>query len=101
MTVVISMWLGHAVLGSAVKEKVAEPETRMLDASEEPSAVRKVMGVQVATEEAGVQVFRGKLLAPAATAYEKAQTCVARKRGSKCARRNSEAQHPSYPLRFG
>jgi len=46
VALIISMWLVHAVLGSAVKEKLAEPETRMLDASEEPSAVREVMGVK-------------------------------------------------------
>lgn len=76
VTLLISMWLIHAVLGSAIKEKPEEPKTRMLDVSEEPSAVREVMGVQVATEEAGIQIFRGKLLVPAAAAYERLKVAL-------------------------
>lgn len=72
VTFFITFWLIRAVLGSPNDAKPPEkPQARMLDPLEEPSAVREVMGVQVATEEAGIRIFRGNLLVAAATAYEK------------------------------
>lgn len=43
----------------------------MLSEPELPSPVREVMNVRMATEEAGVQVFRGRLVESAAAAFEK------------------------------
>lgn len=71
ITFLVSFWLIWAILGSPREAKTVEPEMRMLDDNEEPSAIREVMGVRIATEEAGIKVFRGRLLVPAATAYER------------------------------
>lgn len=70
VTLLLSFWLVWSILGSPDEKKAAETGVRMLDANEEPSAVREVMGVRVATEESGIKVFRGKLSVPAAAAYE-------------------------------
>jgi membrane-associated protease RseP (regulator of RpoE activity) len=71
VTLLISVWLIWAILGAPEKEKRTEPEMRMLDAKEEPGAVREVMDIRVATEEAGIKVFHGKLSVTPAIAYEK------------------------------
>ena len=71
VTLLLTFWLIRSVLGSPENEKPPHHETRMLDVPEGPGVSSEVMGVQVATEEAGIQIFRGKLLVPAATAYEK------------------------------
>lgn len=70
LILIATFWLILAVLGSP-RERPAEAQMRMLDVRDEPAAVREVMGVRVATEEAGVRVFRGKLLLPATSAYQK------------------------------
>jgi membrane-associated protease RseP (regulator of RpoE activity) len=67
----VSFWLIWAMLGSPKEVKSVQPEMRMLADSEEPDAVRNVMGIRVATEQEGIKIFRGKLLVPAAAAYEK------------------------------
>ena len=71
ITLLVSFWLVWLILRSPNKGKSAEPQMRMLETEEEPSAIREVMGVNIAMEEAGIKVFRGKLLLPAATVYEK------------------------------
>ncbi len=71
LTLAVSFWLAWSIFGSPNEDKATEPQIRMLETDEEPSAIREVMGVNVAMEEAGIQVFRGKLLLPAATVYEK------------------------------
>lgn len=68
---VVSFWLVRLVLGAPKEAKAAGPEIRMLETKEEPGAVREVMDVNVATEEAEIKVFRGNLSLPAAAAYEK------------------------------
>ena len=44
---------------------------RMIFPEDQPAVVREVMDVCVATDEGGVRIFRGPLLEPANTAYEK------------------------------
>jgi Zn-dependent protease len=71
ITLLVSFWLVRSILRPPTEDKAAEPQIRMLETDEEPSAIREVMGVNAAMEEAGIKVFRGKLLFPAATAYAK------------------------------
>lgn len=54
-----------------IQEIEEEHEMRMLAEPEQPDAVREVMKVRMATVEAGVQVFRGRLRESATTAFEK------------------------------
>ena len=58
-------------VGAQDPTETAEMGPRMLNPDEQPDPVREVMDVRVATEEAGVQVFRGRLRESAAAAYEK------------------------------
>ena len=71
LTLLVSFWLVWSIVGTPEAAKPPEPQVRMLDENEEPGAVREVMNVQAALEEAGVKIFRGKLLVSAAVAYEK------------------------------
>jgi membrane-associated protease RseP (regulator of RpoE activity) len=54
-------------------ERAAEPEFKVLRAEDQLEVAQQVMNVQLATEEAGVRMFRGPLREPAATAYVKLQ----------------------------
>jgi membrane-associated protease RseP (regulator of RpoE activity) len=64
------------LLGSPqdAREPAEETGPRVLSAEDQPAAVTEVMDVQLATEQAGIQVFRGRLREAAATAYEKLRT---------------------------
>ena len=76
LTLVVSFWVVWSLLGSPHENKAPEPQIRMLDENEEPSAVRDVMSVQVAVEESGIKVFRGRLSVSAATAYERLRAAL-------------------------
>ena len=76
------LWLGLIVLlciwmiwmmaaPGETPEETSEAGPRMLPEAEQPEAVRDVMEVHVATEEAGVRIFRGRLREPATTAFER------------------------------
>jgi membrane-associated protease RseP (regulator of RpoE activity) len=54
-------------------EMTAEPEIQMLPPEKQLEVVREVMNVRMATEEAGVRTFHGRLLEPALQAYDKLQ----------------------------
>lgn len=63
-----------SILGTpreAVHQIEEQHELRMLPEPEQPDAVRNVMKVRMATAEHGVQVFRGRLLESASSAFEK------------------------------
>ncbi len=53
-----------------------EHELRVLAEQEQPEAVREVMKVRMATAEAGVQIFRGRLRESASTAFDKLKRAV-------------------------
>lgn len=66
------IWFLIANLTSAIRDKThVESGLRMLQESEQPQIIRNAMNVRIATEEAGIQVFRGRLLEPATTVFEK------------------------------
>lgn len=69
----LCFWIIWSLLGAPADEgeAVVEIEPRMLAESEQPAAVREAMNVRIATEEAGVQVFRGRLREAADVAYTK------------------------------
>src|SRR5690606_20953548 len=52
-------------------EGVAEPEIQVLSPETQQDVVREVMNVGLATQEAGVQVFHGRLREPAESAFDK------------------------------
>jgi membrane-associated protease RseP (regulator of RpoE activity) len=56
---------------SDVVKAQPEPELRMIPPEEQPAIVRELMEVVVATEQAGVRVFRGRLRESASAVYEK------------------------------
>lgn len=62
-----------AILGGGSEATTVEskPQLRMIPPEEQPPAIRDAMEVKLATEQAGVRVFRGPLKEPAATAYDK------------------------------
>ena len=67
------VWMLWTILAApaerAAEQPPAETGLRMVFPEEQPSAIREVMDVRVATEEAGVNVFRGRLRVPADEAY--------------------------------
>jgi membrane-associated protease RseP (regulator of RpoE activity) len=73
LVLLLTFWLTWAILGTPPKEppEIPEPEVRFLSPSEQPAVVREVMDVQLATERAGIQVFRGKLREPGQTILER------------------------------
>jgi membrane-associated protease RseP (regulator of RpoE activity) len=76
-------WLIWALLGTPKGEieKIEEEHAlRALPEPEQPEAVREVMNVRLATEEAGVQVFRGRLRESAGAAFEKLKRAFSPKR---------------------
>lgn len=54
-------------------ETAAEPEFQMLPPEKQQDVVREVMDVGLATEQAGVRTFHGRLREPAVTVYDKLQ----------------------------
>lgn len=78
MVLLLCFWLLLMMLGSpGVTAETAAPGPRMIHETEQPSAVRELMDVNVATEEtAGVRIFRGRLRGSAAAAYEKLKRSV-------------------------
>ena len=78
LTLLLTWLLMWMVLGRAAsREGAHEQLPRMLHEPEQPEAIREVMNVQIATEEAGIQVFRGKLRESAAAAYTKLKAAFA------------------------
>ena len=76
LIIAVAFWLflkGQAATVAALEE----PEVRMLYPEEQTEVVRDIMRVRLATEEAGVQIYRGHLLEDPARAYEKLKTAVA------------------------
>lgn len=73
MVLLLSFWMIWLFLGVPASEagEVMETEPRMLIESEQPQVIRDAMNVRIATEEAGIQVFRGRLREPATVAFEK------------------------------
>ncbi len=71
LVLVLCFWLIWSVLGPPAGDKTPQPEVRMLSPGDQPEPVRAVMDVRFATEESGMRLFRGKLLVPAAAAYQK------------------------------
>jgi Zn-dependent protease len=73
--VLLLCWLLIWTLLGAPREQVEQLESghepRVLPEPEQPAPVREVMNVRIATEEAGVQVFRAKLRESASGAFEK------------------------------
>jgi membrane-associated protease RseP (regulator of RpoE activity) len=67
-----------AILGGDSEATRAEskPQLRTIPPEEQPPAVRDAMEVGLATEQAGVRVFRGPLKEPAATAYDRLKTAL-------------------------
>ena len=74
LALLVSFWLIAAIAGMPKAEPARAEQSgpRMLPESEQPDAVREVMSVNVATEDAtGVRIFRGRLRLSAASAYER------------------------------
>lgn len=73
LLLLISFWLVWMVIGSPRAENpgLLESVPRMLHENEQPEAVREAMDVRIATEEGGVQVFRGELREPPASVFER------------------------------
>ena len=74
LVLLLCWWFIWSMLGmpkgeTAQLEKAEEP--RILAESDQPEAVREVMNVREATEEAGVQMYRGRLREPASAAFDK------------------------------
>jgi membrane-associated protease RseP (regulator of RpoE activity) len=70
----LCFWLIFSILGRPMEEmeqaqQAQEPRT--LAEPDQPEAVREVMNVRIATEEAGVQIYRGRLRESASAAFEK------------------------------
>jgi len=78
LTLFICFILVWFMLGShsEVVEAQQEPELRMIPPEEQPPVVRDVMDVALATERAGVQVFRGRLRKSPGAVYEKLESAL-------------------------
>jgi membrane-associated protease RseP (regulator of RpoE activity) len=68
MLCLLSIW---TIAAAQSRQEAVETGPRMLYEVEQPDVVRKVMDVRIATEERGVQMFRGPLRDSAGAAYEK------------------------------
>lgn len=73
LALLVCFWLIAAMAGMPQAELTAEGAgPRMLPETEQPEAVKEVMSVNVATEDAdGVRLFRGRLRLSAASAHER------------------------------
>lgn len=72
LLLLVSFWLIWMLIGVPPDEGAppAETQPRMLQESDQPAVIRDAMNVRIATEEDGVQVFRGRLRESAAAVYE-------------------------------
>lgn len=72
VALLVCFFLIFSMLGMPTPKMAEEPAgPRMIHEQEQPDAIREIMSVRVATEEAsGVRVFRGSLRESAARAYE-------------------------------
>jgi membrane-associated protease RseP (regulator of RpoE activity) len=61
------VWLLMARFGQ--KTIATEPEVHLL--ADQPEPIREVMDIQLAQEDSGIQIFRGRLREPAETAFPK------------------------------
>ena len=76
MFMLLSLWLLFGIRGA---EAVPAEETgpRMLHEAEQPTVVREVMRVDVATEQPeGLRIFRGRLKQPAESAYARLRSVL-------------------------
>ena len=74
LALLVCFWLIAAIAGMPKAEptRAEEPGPRMLPETEQPDAIKEVMSVNVATEDAnGVRLFRGRLRLSAASAHER------------------------------
>ncbi len=71
----LMVWMLLGVPGDE-GEAMVEIEPRMLHESDQPAAIREAMDVRIATEEQGVQVFRGRLREPATAVFEKIKSAL-------------------------
>ena len=78
LTLLLTWLLMWMVLGRSRRRETAEEQgPRMLHEPEQPEAVREVMNVRFATEENGIQVFRGRLRESASAAHAKLKAAFA------------------------
>lgn len=71
----LMVWMLLGVPGDE-GEAMVEIEPRMLHESDQPAVIRDAMDVRIATEEQGVQVFRGRLREPATAVFEKLKSAL-------------------------
>lgn len=71
ITLLLCWWLIWTMLGRPKEAAPDAHEPRTLAESELPETVREVMNVREATEEAGVQIYRGRLRESASGAFDK------------------------------
>lgn len=74
MVLLLCFWLIWMLIGVPSAEAVEQGAVvgpRVLGEQEQPAGIRDVMDVRVATEQNGVQAFRGTLREPADAAFEK------------------------------
>ncbi|MEZ5398796.1 MAG: site-2 protease family protein [Bryobacteraceae bacterium] len=73
LLLLLSVWLAWWILGlpSDAAREPSELHSHPLAAEQQPAVVREVMEVNIAVEEAGARIFRGRLREPAASVYEK------------------------------
>ena len=74
LALLLVFWLIAAIAGIPTAESASASAAgpRMLPETEQPDAVKEVMSVNVATEDAaGLRIFRGRLRLSATSAYEK------------------------------
>ncbi len=61
LALLVSSWVICALLDTPPNEKVPEPQQHILPPDNQPDPVKEVMDVRLATEDAGVRLFRGRL----------------------------------------
>ena len=75
LALLICFWVLLSMAPAAPQTEATDVGPRMLPESEQPEAVRAVMRVDIATEQPdGTLTFRGRLRAPAETAYARLRT---------------------------
>lgn len=78
MLLLLCFWMLWMMVGVPADEgeAVAETQPRMLHEIDQPAVIRDAMDVRIATEEGGVQVFRGRLRESPAVTYEKLKSAL-------------------------
>lgn len=78
MVLLFCFWMIWALIGTPADEgePMLEAEPRMLHESDQPAVIREEMDVRIATEEQGVQVFRGRLREPATAVFAKLKSAL-------------------------